>query len=289
MRNALSLRIQAYGEKHPVTAGAQSSLAYILLNRGKADEALALAATAKETDEKIYGLTHRETTFAEDSLGLALLAEGRTAEARQQFDSALKARLVLFPPNHMQTGKTWMFLAMSDFAAGNLDVAAEESRKSIDIMQRAHGPLGHPQSAEFDAVMLEILAAQHKWKEAEEFGELSLSKIRPILVAGNPRLAAVESGLAMAFFQDGKFDRAEPLLREAHQIVQQTYGPNLEQTAQVGIRLAACLLGAGRQREAQGLVRRYKDILLSSHNATYHQEREWLKTHQFNEVPARIL
>ena len=289
MRNALALRIQGYGERHPITAGAQASLAYILLNRGKADEALVLAAVAKDTVAKLYGLTHRETTFAEDSLGLALLAKGRTSEARQQFESALRARLALLPPTHMQTGKTWMFLAMADFAAGNLPLAAEESRKSVDIMQRVYGPHGHPQLAEFDATMIEILAAQRKPREAEEFGAQSVAKFRQILPPGNPRLAAVESGLAWALFGDGKFDQAAPLLREALAIDRQTYGPALEQTAQVGVRLAACLEAAGRPEESRELARRYRGALLASPNGTYNEERKWLNAHRLTALAAGVL
>jgi len=289
MRNALALRIQGYAARHPITAGAQASLAYVLLNRGKADEALALATEAKDTLAKLYGLTHRETTFAEDSLGLALLAKGRTPEARQQFDSALKARLVLLPPEHMQTGKTWMFLAMADYALGNLTLAAEESHKSVDIMQRVYSPHGHPQLAEFDAMLIEILAAQRKLPEAEEFGAQSVAKLRQILPPGNPRLAAVESALAWALLGDGKFGRAAPLLREALAIDLRTYGQALEQTAQTGVRLAACLEAAGWHEGAQELVRRYGETLLRSPNATYHKERDWLNAHRLAAKTARVL
>jgi len=280
MRNALALRIRAFGEKHWVTAGAQTSLAYILLSRGKVDEALVLATEAKETDLRLYGLTHRETAFAEDSLGLALLAKGRTALARQQIELALKARLILLPPNHMQLGKTWMFLAMADFAAGDLPLAAEESRKSIEIMQRVYGPHGHPQLAEFDAVLLQILAAQHKLAEAEELGRQSVASYRRILPPGNPRLAAVLSGQAWALYRDGKADQAAPLLREALAIDAAAYGPDLDETAQVGVRLAACLLASGRPQEAQELARKYHARLLASPDETYHEERAWLKAHR---------
>ncbi len=289
MRNALALRIQAYGERHPVTAGAQTSLAYILLNRNKADEALSLATEAKETVATLYGPTHRETAFAEDSLGLALLAKGHTAVARRQFEAALAARRILLPPDHMQIGKTWMFLAMVDFAATDLPLAAEESRKSIEIMQRVYGPHGHPQLAEFDAVLLEILAAQRKLPEAEEFGTQSVAKFRQTLPPGNPRLAAILSGLSWALYRDRKFDQAVPTLREALSIDTETYGPAVVQTAQVGVRLAACLSASGRRQEAEILVRKYGPALLASPDGTYHEEREWLKAHSSFVKPTQVL
>jgi tetratricopeptide (TPR) repeat protein len=172
-----------------------------------------------------------------------------------------------------------MFLAMADFAAANLPLAAEESRKSIEIMQRVYGPHGHPQLAEFDAVLLEILTAQHQLAAAEDFGRQSVASFRQILPPGNPRLAAVLSGQAWALYRDGKFDQAASLLREALSIDTATFGPDLDQTAQVGVRLAACLLASGRKQEAQQLVRKYRAPLLASPNETYHEERAWLRLH----------
>jgi len=289
MRNALALRIRAFGEKHWVTAGAQTGLAYILLSRGKADEALALATEAKETDVRIYGLIHRETAFADDSLGLALLAKGHTALGRQQLELALKARLILLPPNHMQTAKSWMFLAMADFAADDLPLAEEEIRKSIAITQRVYPPHGHPQLAEFDAVLLEILVAQHKLPEAEELGRQSATSFRRILTPQNPRLSAILSGQAWALYRDGKFDQAVPLLREALSIDTVTFGPGLNQTARTGIRLAACLLASGKQQEARELMGKYRAQLLASPDGTYHEERAWLRAHASANEPSLAL
>jgi serine/threonine-protein kinase len=284
MRNALALRIEGYGPTHPVTAGAQSSLAYILLCRGKDSEALSLATQAKDTLEKLYGLTHRETTYAEDSLGLALLANGRADEARHEFQSAFQARQILLPPTHMQTGKTWMFLGQADFALGNLSLAAEESRKSLEILEHVYGPHGHPQVAEFDALHLQILAAQHRFKEGEEFGAQSLASFRKILPSDNWRLAAVESGLSLSLCQDGRLGQLGQgiaLSREALAIDQASFGSTVAQTAQVAMRLNYCLQAAGQHDESGRLMRDYAAPLLTSRDPSYRIERGWLSHAKF--------
>jgi tetratricopeptide (TPR) repeat protein len=189
----------------------------------------------------------------------------------------------------MQLCKTWMFLAMADFAADDLPLAAEESRKSIAIMERVYGPHGHPQLAEFDAVLLEILVAQHKLPEAEEFGRQSVTSFRRILTPQTPRLSAVLSGQGWALYRDGKSDQAVPLLREALSIDTIAFGPDLDQTARTGIRLAACLLASGKQQEARELVRKYRAQLLASPDETYHEERAWLKAHASANEPSLAL
>ena len=68
-------------------------------------------------------------------------------------------------------------------------------------------------------------------------------------------------------------------LRDALLIDEQTYGPTLAQTAQVGIRLAICLQSAGRNEEANDLFGRYRGALLGSANGSYDEERKWLNAH----------
>jgi tetratricopeptide (TPR) repeat protein len=279
LRRCLALRLQAYAGEHPATAQTQAALALILLSRGKVSEALDLSNEAVDADQKLFGPTHRETAYAEDALGLALLAGGRTLEAHQAFDSDLKARIPVFPPTHIQIARTWMFLAMADLARDEMAAAAEECRKGLDILDRAYGKNAHPQQAELDAVMIEILTAQRQYKQAEEFGAPSEASFRRSLPRGNPRLAAIESALGWALLGEGKFDQAARLLREALAIDEQTYGTALAQTAQVGIRLAECLQDLGRDAEAGALIRKYRAVLLASPDGTYRAEHLWLAAH----------
>jgi tetratricopeptide (TPR) repeat protein len=279
VRNALSYRQQAYAGEHPVTAKCQANLALVLLPRDKVQEALELSKKAVDANESLYGPAHRETAYAEDSLGLSLLASGRANEARQVFESDLKARFAVFPSKHIQIARTWMFLAMTDYALQNLPLAAEECRKGLEILDSVHGPHALPLQAELDAVMIELLAAQHQFKQAEEYGTLSAASFQKSLPPNNPRMAAIQSALGSALASDGKFDQAAPLLRQALAIDQQTYGAALSQTAQTGIRLAACLQESGQTAESDALVRKYRAILADSPNAMYRAERHWLNAH----------
>ena len=282
LRNSDAIFKQSYAEGHPIIAKNRDVLALVLLARGKVDEALQLSKEAVDADEKLYGPTHRETAFSEDPLGLALLASGRSDEARQVFVADLNARTVLFPPTHIQIAKTWMFLAMTDIARSNFESAAEECRKGLLILDRTFGPHMHPQQAELDAVMVEILTAQHRLKEAEEYGAEADAKFRQSLPTENPRIAAIDSAWGWALTKDGKLDAAAPLLRQALAIDQRTFGDEAARTARDAIRLAACLQGSGKSSEADALIQKYRSILLASPDETYHMERVWLTAHNLH-------
>ena len=208
-----------------------------------------------------------------------MLASGRADEARQVFESDLKARIAVFPPKHIQIARTWMFLAMTDYARADLPLAAEECRKGLEILDSVHGPHAHPLQAELDAVLIQLLTAQHLLKQAEDYGTLSIASFQQSLPPDNPRLAALQSALGSALASDGKFDQATPLLRQALAIDRQTYGAALSQTAQTGIRLAACLRASGQTAESDALVRKYRAVLIASPNGMYRAERHWLAAH----------
>ncbi len=275
IRSALALRLQAYAPGHPVTAKTQANLALVLLTRDQVNEALDLSTRAFRVNEALYGPVHRETAYAEDSLGLALLASGRTEQARKVFESDLKARVAVFPPRHIQIARTWMFLAMADLARSDLALAAEECRNGLQILDAVHGPHAHPLQAELDAVLVQILVARHSFKDAEEYGAASLASFTRSLPPGNPHIAGIESALGLALMKDRKPAQAESMLRQALAIDRKTWGPANSQTAQTGMRLAACLLAFGRAAEADTLVREYRPVLLASHNGLFRAERGW--------------
>jgi hypothetical protein len=137
-----------------------------------------------------------------------LLAKGRTAAARQQFESALNARLILLPT---QPHANWQDLDVPGNGRfcrrGPSAGCGGEPQIDRDHAAGLRPPRAS-QLAEFDAVMLEILAAQHKLPEAEEFGKQSVARFRQILPPRNPRLAAILSGLSWALYRDGKLDQA---------------------------------------------------------------------------------
>ncbi len=280
LRDADSIFRQTYADGHPIIAKNRAVLALILLSRGKTDEALQLSRQSVDTDQRLYGPTHRETAFSEDPLGLALLASGRTDEARQIFQSDLEARMAVFPPTHIQIARTWMFLATTDFNSGNLRLAADECRRAGELLDQTRAPHSHPQQADIDALMVEILTAQHQFKRAEDLGESSVAKFRQSLPPENYHLAGLESALGWALANDGEFDQATPLLREALAINERSYGADLAQTAQVGIRLAACLQASGHDAEARVLIRKDGAVLLASSDASYRIERHWLTAHK---------
>jgi serine/threonine-protein kinase len=278
MRTALSIRIATYGEDHPQVANTRANLAYVLLYRGKSQEAEPMARQALAIFLKTYGPIHRETAFADDSLGLALLANGHTAEARKQLQAGIEARIKILPPDHPQIGYNWVFLAQADSAAGALDQASEDMAKAMEILHRHFGSANHPMLAFVESRQAAALAAQGNLVIAEQLARQSLDMARATTPEGNPMIGAAEAALGWTYFLEGKASQGCPLLQNALTIDNNTFGPALVQTAQVGTRLAECLLDQRQNEDAEALIRKYRGVLLASPDETYRAERHWLAT-----------
>jgi tetratricopeptide (TPR) repeat protein len=260
-------------------ADTQTALAYVLLFRGKSQEAETLSRQAKGLFLKTYGPTHKATTYAEDSLGLALLANGHTAEARKELEAGIETRFKILPPAHPQIGYNWVFLAQTDFAAGDLDKAVDEMARAVDILHRHYGMANHPMVAFVESRQAQMMAEKGDLVAAEQLARHALDMANASTPGGNPVIGAAEGALGWTYFLEGKLEQGCPPLQDALEIDNNTFGPSLVQTAQGGLRLAECFEGLGRYEEAEALIRKYRPILEGSSDGTYRAERNWLAKH----------
>jgi serine/threonine protein kinase/tetratricopeptide (TPR) repeat protein len=89
-RQAVTLRTEVLGPRHPQTASSMRSLADILNGRGRPAEALPLYRQAYAIQSEVLPKGHRLTLSAALGLGEALTALGRRAEAASVLDGAIR-------------------------------------------------------------------------------------------------------------------------------------------------------------------------------------------------------
>jgi len=89
-RDAVALRTEVLGPRHPQTAASIRSLADILNGRGKSAEALPLYRQALAIQSEVLPKGHRLTLVAALGLGEALTALGRRAEAAKVLGDAIQ-------------------------------------------------------------------------------------------------------------------------------------------------------------------------------------------------------
>lgn len=275
MRSQLAICQESYEADSPEIEEARLNVGAVLLARGKLAEADGMVQQALAGYLKAYGPTHNKTANAEAYEGDVLLAEGKTAEARERFEKALQARVKVVPDT-LAVIQAWRRLAQVDYAEGKLEQASQEIGKGLEILHRKFPDGQNDQLVTSETELVEILAAQGKWSDAERVGRDAVDAALRQFPAGNPKTAAAESALGWAYYLDGKTSEGCPLLQKALSGDEGTYGPAVAHTALTGTRLAACDEASGHHEQAEALIRRYGPVLLASHDATYRAEQRWL-------------
>jgi len=281
-RNSLSACLQSYQAGHPAVQDARYLLGDFLGASGKYQEGEILLRQALAEYQKLYGPTHDRTADTEDALGKVLREDGKTVAARENGEAALQARLKL-TPDTLSVVKALRHLAQTDFAAGNLGQASQEIEAAIGVLDRKYPDGRNGQLVLTDSAAAEIWAAQGNFGAAEQVARHALDSAKANSPEGVLNIASAESALGWVYYLEDKTAEGCLLLRSALASDEGTYGLRHPITAQEGIRLAACEEKAGRQKEADALVRKYGEPLLASHDGIYRTEQRWLKTHPSDE------
>jgi tetratricopeptide (TPR) repeat protein len=281
-RNALSVCLQSYEADGPDVQSARYILGNTLRARGKFPEAEVLLRQALAGYQKAYGPAHRATAGTEDALGRLLREEGRVGEAREYGEGALQIQSKIHP-NSLDVVRDLRDLAQTDYAAGNLEQASQEIERAVRILDTKFPDGRNFQATATESVATEIRSMQNDLRAAEQAAHLGLDSAKTNFPEGVLDVAQAESALGWTYYLEGRTAEGCPLLRSALTSDDSIYGPLHPYTAQVGIRLAACNEKAGRQEEADELIRKYHEPLLASRDGTYRVEQRWLKTHPSSE------
>ena len=102
-RQAVAMRRDVLGPRHPQTLSSMRQLGDILCGRGEFTAALPLYREALRVQTEVLPKGHRLTLLSALSLGEALTAVGQRAEAIRVLESALAQAPVATPPSRQRT------------------------------------------------------------------------------------------------------------------------------------------------------------------------------------------
>jgi tetratricopeptide (TPR) repeat protein len=125
-REALAIRVKAYGEDHFSVAASRYYLARILAERGELREAEALMRTALE---RMSEEDPNRAALCID-LGELLLGQGRLAEAGPIVEDAVRLSALTQGEDHWRTGAARSARGAWHLARGRLDRAAEDLERA---------------------------------------------------------------------------------------------------------------------------------------------------------------
>jgi tetratricopeptide (TPR) repeat protein/predicted Ser/Thr protein kinase len=223
LREALALRRESLGPRHPDVGRTLKGLGVLAATRGQLTEAEAAFQQALEIQEASLGRVHPEVAATLNNLAGVWIAQGYPERAEPLLLRGLAIRESTLPPGH------------PDFAA-NLEAlaclyqdrprqAVPLHRRALAIAERTLGP-SHPRTLLIVTNLGGDLVSLGQWHEAEALLKRSVEAREAVLGPAHPDLASSLGLLADLYRDQHRFTEAAPLYRQALAIYEAAYPPD---------------------------------------------------------------
>jgi serine/threonine protein kinase/Tfp pilus assembly protein PilF len=218
----------------------------------EAGQAEAVARQAAQRDAKIATAV---AGFLNDDL-LAATGAGRNPSRSMPLGEVLDAAAARlegkFPDEPLVEAAIRGTLGLSYLKLGDYAAAAPQVQRANELRE-AHLPPGHPARFETQSLMAYLLGRFGQFDDAAASYEQLVAQCCENTELGDVATATVVGGLGWTRMQMGQFERAEPLLREAVDLLLRAGGDALEQV-RTQTNLGMCLLRQKRYSEAESLL-----------------------------------
>jgi CHAT domain-containing protein len=253
-RRAIASAEARRGREHPDTATAESWLALIYADLGRAGEAEPLARHVLDIREAAQPRDGRALAAALDVLGRIRMALGRNAEA----ETLLRRAAALWEERadaKPALASTLIYLGWAILSQNRPAEAEPSLTWAVDICQTLsptpHAELGRA----FDALAT-VMRAQDRLAEASSVGQRAVASYEAAFGAESLRVAIALNNRAVIEHAQGHADEAERLLRRSLTVYDKVLGADHAYAAGPLDLLAMILLGRRDYAEAERSLRR---------------------------------
>jgi non-specific serine/threonine protein kinase/serine/threonine-protein kinase len=248
-RELLEAQTRTLGPSHADTLTTMNSLAVALQDLDRAGEAEPLLRDVVDGREKQVGPDHQDTLTAMMNLSRLLAVTNRFDEASAMIDRVIDARTRTLGADAEPTLNAGNHRAALAYRRGRLEEAESMFRSLLARQQRLF-PKDHWLNVSTSNSLLAVLVDNDKLDEARQFGTdfiemLSASADAPADLAGAARL---NFGRCLRKLRE--FEKAEPVLLHAHQILQEALGADSPKVRQTDRELAGLYDDWGRPDDA---------------------------------------
>jgi tetratricopeptide (TPR) repeat protein len=264
LREALAIRLEVLGERHPDTATICNSVAVCLDSQGKHKEALPLYRRALAIRLEVLGEHHPDTAASCGSVAYCLSRQGKHKEALPLVRRALDISLTTYGERHPDTANACGGVASCLNSLGEYGEALLFYRRALAIYLELYGER-HPQTAGSYNSVAYCLDSQRKHGEALPLHRRALAIRLVVFGEKHPSTAQSYNNVAHCLDAQGKHGEALPLLRRALAICLEVHGDHHPVTATTCNNVALCLGRQGRPGEALPLYQRALAIFLGVH------------------------
>jgi CHAT domain-containing protein/Tfp pilus assembly protein PilF len=254
-REALSLRQQALGPRHPDVADSLNNLGVVLQHSGDHRAARPLLEQALAIWEGSLGADHPSVATALTNLAEVRWRDGDLAAARPLYERALAIRERALGPDHPEVAQSLNNLAVVVETTGDYRAARTLYERALGAWERALGP-DHPDVATGLNNLGLLLQTTGDFSAARPLLERALRIREQVLGPIHPDVAGSLNNLGLLLWVTGDYAGARPVLEEALVMAEQVHGPQHPAVASASAVLAQFLHASGDLAAARTLHER---------------------------------
>jgi serine/threonine-protein kinase len=257
LREALTIRRQVLGSRHPDLAETLTNLAVVLFRKGDYAASEALHREALAVRRAAFGDEHPLVAHSVSGLAIVVGRQGDHAGAAVLHREALALRRRLFGNEHSDVARGLQGLATVLTHLGDFAPAEAMAREGLALRRRLSGS-DHPDVALFLHTLGNALYEQGDYAGAEAAFREGAALRRKLLGDDHPAVSRTVGNLAFVVNEKGDFTEAEALHRATLESRRKHLGEIHEDVAWGLTGLAKCLADQQRLAEAEPL---YRDAL----------------------------
>uniref|UniRef100_A0A0G4F4S4 Uncharacterized protein n=1 Tax=Chromera velia CCMP2878 TaxID=1169474 RepID=A0A0G4F4S4_9ALVE len=223
LREALEVRRQTLGDRHPHTLISINHLGMLLNDQGDLQGAEKLLREALEVRRQTLGDRHPHTLISINHLGMLLNDQGDLQGAEKLLREALEVRRQTLGDRHPHTLISINHLGMLLNDQGDLQGAEKLLREALEVRRQTLGDR-HPHTLISINHLGMLLNDQGDLQGAEKLLREALEVRRQTLGDRHPHTLISINHLGMLLNDQGDLQGAEKLLREALEVRRQTLG-----------------------------------------------------------------
>ncbi|MEO1245763.1 MAG: serine/threonine-protein kinase [Pseudomonadota bacterium] len=237
------------------------------------DEAEPLLRDALVMQNRLYGGEHPESDSTKRQLAALLRDTDRLEESETLYKEVIASRTRMLGPDHIEVAHAWASYAQLLDEMGELDAAIEANQTFIGIVERIHdGP--HPSLGAAYNNQAILLRDQGDYDGAVVFFQQSIDMQDAVgLALRHPNRSFPTAGMAEVLRRLERYGEAEPLLREALAIREESFDPGHRLILELRSTLGATLTGSGGYAEAETLLLNAYEGFLASRGEDYRGTR----------------
>jgi eukaryotic-like serine/threonine-protein kinase len=248
-REALRLRREVLGSRHPLVASSMDDLGAALLSIGNDTEAEPLLREALAIRRDVLPADHPELAMSLNNVAFTVKAKGNLAEAETMFREALEIDRRRLGNEHPEVATKLVNVALVSQDQRKWQEAEAAAREAVAIRRKVLGP-DHPALANALDLLANSVGPQGRIAESVAAKREALAIAQRTHGDAHRETARLQNNLAWTLLEANAPAEAEPLFRKALPILKNSPGVgSLPRNTATG--LAFSLYGMGDYRGAE--------------------------------------